>query len=114
MNIYLYVSIVTLVGSVVAYILGRQMNMLSGFGAFFAFLGLSIVLGAFLAFGVWPFVSLFCSLFGISSGQCINTNDRTVWYLAVPFVAAPAYLVCMFIGRTAARSQHGGSDQHVP
>lgn len=103
MNVYAYVSLVTLVGLVVAYLVGRRMANLGGVAAIFQFLAFSLGLGIFLAFPVLLGVAKLCFAFGITEEGCINTDDVTVWYLAVPLVLFPAYTVCMFVGRALAK-----------
>jgi hypothetical protein len=99
MNVQFYVALVTLVGFAIAYFLGRAMNELTGIAAVMVFLIVSVVLGLLLAFGVPGIVGGLCSLLGVAENDCIRTDDQTVWDLATPLLAFPAYMLSMFFGR---------------
>ena len=109
MNVYLYVALVTLVGLVSAYFLGRLMTDRSGVAAFFLSIVVSVGLGVFLAFPVGLTIIDVCSTFGIREKDCIRTDDRTVWYLWIPLVFFPGYMVCMLAARAIGRQRaaHG-------
>jgi hypothetical protein len=105
MNIFVYITIVTTIGIGLAYGAGRLAWMLSGLASFFLFLAASVVLGVFLSFPLLSAVDGFCTRSGIKERDCINTDDRTVWFLATPLVAFPLYLVVMFLARAVGRSR---------
>lgn len=104
MNVFLYVALVTSGGVVTALILGHVMSGLSRVSAVLVFVSVSIVLGAFLSFAVLNGVNYFCVEHGIRSADCIRTNEGSVWYLALPLVAFPLYIVSMFVARARART----------
>ena len=99
MNVFAYVTLVTLTGVVAGYYVGRRMSAASGFEATMAFLVLSPILGIALAAPLCFGILKLCSLFGITEERCINTDSGTIWYLAVPFVFFPGYAIAMYVGR---------------
>jgi hypothetical protein len=105
MNVFLYISIVTAIGVALAYGVGRFLWMHGGFASFFLFLTASVFLGVFLSFPLLNAVGSFCTRYGVLARDCINTDDRTVWFLAVPLIAFPLYLLVMFVARTISRSR---------
>ena len=100
MNVFLYVALATIAGCTLSYALGRGRNEFTIIPAAFAILLLSIILGVFLSFGLLSGVSRFCSLIGINAIACIQTDDQTVWYLALPMFAFPLYMIFMFTSRS--------------
>jgi bacteriorhodopsin len=113
MNIYVYVALVTLAGLVAAYFFGRVANSANGVGATFLFLIVSVALGMFLSFPLTMAVAWLCHSLGIAQNACVNTDDRTVWYLAVPLILFPAYTVCMFVGRATAKQKTSSVEQPI-
>jgi hypothetical protein len=113
MNVFAYVAIVTCVGLVAAYISGRLMWSLSGLIASILFVPISFCLGAFLAFPLLSGVGNLCTEWGIGASECIRTDDRTVWFLGVPFLAFPAYLFAMFVARSNGKSRFGPSPKET-
>ena len=103
MNVYVYVTLVTLAGLIVAFLLGRAAAGVSVLVGAMSFLVASIVLGVALTFPVLTAVAHVCGLLGVAESDCVRTDDTTVWYLAIPLVLCPAYMVCMFVGRSAGR-----------
>lgn len=80
---------------------------MSDFGAsvaWLSFLAIAVLLTAFLSFGLPLMVAMLCHLAALSERQCFSSSDETVWWFALPLVAFPAYLVCMFIGRSRGES----------
>jgi len=100
MNIYLYLSLVILLGvafSVYAARLGAGSSMARVVVLYGA---LSICLGIFLTIPMLQLVAGACSLLGISKEtSCIATDERTVWYLGFPLIAFPLYFIVMLASR---------------
>ena len=101
MNVFVYLSLVTLAGLVLSFVVGQKTREINGLAATFLFLGVSIGIGFGLTFPVLMIVSKICHSLGIASKSCIATDDRTVWFLAAPFVFFPAYIISMFVGRAS-------------
>jgi len=103
-NVYLYVALIALGGLLASYYFGYVAGDLGLGGAAVLFPIMSIVCGIVFSVGVTFLVSSLCSMLGIAERQCVNTDDTTVWWLALPLVAIPVYILCMFIGRAVANS----------
>ena len=103
MSVLLYAALVTSLGLFVAYRIGRAACGLGAAGAWLSFCAISVLLTLFLSFGVPVMVALSCKLLALSEKQCFRSNDETVWWFALPLVAWPAYVVGMFVGRSAGR-----------
>lgn len=99
MNVYLYVGLVTVAGFVASYWIGRSLRPVRSISAAFLFGLTSVVLAVILCFGVSGVIIKMCALFGLSARQCVETDDQSVWWGALPLLALPAYFVCMFVGR---------------
>ena len=67
------------------------------------FVSASVGLGIILAFQVLEIFMNMCSFFGLNEVLMFRTDDRTVWLLAIPLVAFPIYVICMFVGRAAGK-----------
>jgi hypothetical protein len=104
MNVVLYVAMVTLGGLAASYRAGRAWSGLAVGPAGLLFSIASLVLAAALAFLLPLALVTVCAGIGLKEAQCVHTDDQTVWFLAVPLVACPGYVIAMFLGRNAARS----------
>jgi len=102
-SVFLYAAVVTSLGLVVAYRTGRAVSDVATAGAWLSFCSISLLLTVFLSFGLPVLVALACKIVALSEKQCFNSNDETVWWFALPLVALPAYVVCMFVGRSAGK-----------
>ena len=105
MNVFVYVAAITLAGMIAAYLFGRVVCNVKGFPAFATYFVVSLGLGIFLTVPILSAVTKLCFAMGLRDTQCINTDDRTVWFLAVPLVLFPAYTIFMFVGRAAGRQK---------
>jgi len=99
MNIFIYVSLVTFLGVLIAVLVGQRMVHLKGSSAITACVGVSVGIGIGLAFPMLYIVSGACYALHIADKKCIATDDHTVWLLAVPLVAFPAYVIVMLVAR---------------
>lgn len=105
MNVFAYVAAITFAGMVAAFLFGRVVCNAKGFSAFATYFVVSLGLGIFLTVPILSAVTKLCFAMGLTDTQCINTNDRTVWFLAVPLVFFPAYTIFMFVGRAVGKQK---------
>ncbi|NML44004.1 hypothetical protein HHL11_09605 [Ramlibacter sp. G-1-2-2] len=99
MNVFAYVAAVCALGVVAGWALGHLTYRSSRGEALALYLGGSLALGWWLSFSFLELVGSACTWMGKRGSGCIATDDQTVWYLALPLIACPAYACAMFAAR---------------